>query len=133
LPIDKAEARVVDLAGEYTKILRLPAYSLEELLQVRIRFGRILLGFTGYYVDREKRVRVRFEDLLVASDVIVNERPVLAIANARADDDLVERTGFERRVVFEICHAHFGTRALEPLLDTLADLYRMAVGGGIYD
>jgi hypothetical protein len=64
---------------------------LEEFLQVRIGLRAVFLGFAGDDIDREEGARLAVEVGPMLVDELEHGGPVLAVADAGADDDLVER------------------------------------------
>jgi hypothetical protein len=71
-----------------------------ELSYIRIGFRSILPWFPRNNIDREKGTWFAFQDLLIPFNKIVNLWAMLAIANACANNDLVEQIKVRiRRIV----------------------------------
>jgi DNA polymerase III delta prime subunit len=133
LPVEEPVARVVQLAGEDVRHGRPPAHLLQELEHVGVGLGAVLLRLARHDVDAEEGAGPSGQQ----GGVLVGEgqhvRPVLAVADAGADDDLVVARDLGRADVFQRPQRDAVAASGEPLLDALADRAGVAVDGGAGD
>lgn len=89
--VEEAVAGIVDFACKNRQVFGVPGYLPEELLQIGIRLGRALFRLARHDVHRKEGAGSCVKNGFVLSDEVGHLRIVFAIADARTDDDLVER------------------------------------------
>jgi hypothetical protein len=133
LAIQEAVRRIVQPPGEDGQPARPPGGAAQEGPDVGVAVGRVLARLARDDVDREEGAGHAVQRGAVGVDEAMDVGPVTAVADAGADDDLVERRELGRRAGADLEQLRDLTVAAEHVLDPAADGQRVAVDGGVGD
>ena len=131
--VEKAVTRVVQLAGKNTGQFWCPGNLLQKFDQVGVSFRLILFRLSRHDVHREERVRLTFQQCLMALDELFHQRLVIAITDTGADDDLVKGGQVQPVGLGKRCHRRGMPLLLHDLAQALTNTRCMTVGGRIND
>lgn len=118
---------IVDLAGENCEQDGPPSGLPAESFHVGVRVRRVLSGFSGNGIDREKGAWPVIERALIDPYEVVDLRAMLAVPDAGTDNDFIEGVcAWERRVA-EGGYCHCMAISFQTQAQSLADLLGVTV------